>query len=167
MSNTKSLSLVYVSLAGLALFFIGMGSCRFSYPPVMPLLISEHWATLPQAGYLGSANFFGYFIGVLLVPLIARTIPRAIMLFTILAIAILSLALCALNLGFDWLFIWRLINGIAGGSLMVLVPSLVLINIPSHHKALVIGIMFSGMGIGTIFLDGGDFLFVSEDAVMS
>jgi predicted MFS family arabinose efflux permease len=148
----KKFSLFYVSIAGLALFFIGMGSCRFSYPPVMPLLISEHWTTLPQAGYLGSANFFGYVFGVFLAPLIGRSVSRQLMLITILGIAIASLALCALNLGFSWLFIWRLVNGIAGGSLMVLVPSLILVNTPAHRKAVITGIMFAGMGIGTIFL---------------
>ncbi len=152
MTNTKPLSLSYVSLAGLALFFIAMGSCRFSYPPVMPLMITEHWSTLPQAGYLGSANFVGYFFGVVLAPILGRTMARSTMLIGILLIAIVSLFFCTWNLGFDWLFFWRLLNGIAGGSLMVLVPSLVLTNTPQRSKGLVTGIMFSGIGIGTIVL---------------
>lgn len=151
-SVQKPFSLFYVSLAGLVLFFIALGSCRFSYPPIMPLLVSEHWNTLPQAGYLGSANFVGYFIGVLFAPIIGRYVPRAPLLTIILIIAVLSLAFCAWNLSFMWVYVWRIFNGISGGAMMVFVPSLILTNTPDRYKALVTGIMFAGAGVGTVVL---------------
>jgi predicted MFS family arabinose efflux permease len=60
----------------------------------------------------------------------------------------LSFIGCALPLSFSWFFGWRLISGLAGGSIMVLVASTVLPHIPGSRKGLASGAIFLGLGLG-------------------
>jgi len=65
-NNTTRLHLWYFSIAGLCSLFIGLGLCRFTYTPMVPALIHQEWVTQVGASYLGTINFFGYFLGAFL-----------------------------------------------------------------------------------------------------
>jgi len=147
----RPLSIAYASLAGLAFLFIALGSDRFAYPPLIPLMVSSHWSTVPQAGYIGSANFLGYLLGAWWMPIWARYTKRSWILGVLLVLSVLGIGLCAWNLGFLWFSVWRLIAGFSGGGLMVLVPSLILADVPIRRKGLVSSIMFSGIGLAMVF----------------
>jgi MFS family permease len=146
-ANQKNLSLC---LTGLCLFIIALGINRYAYTPIIPFLIFDKWATLPQAGYIGAANFLGYFIGSFLIKELVRyfylpTIIRATLFFSV-----ISVVLCSFNLGPLWLSVWRFVAGLMAGIVMVSAPTIILSRITKEKKAWVSGVIFSGIGLGIV-----------------
>lgn len=140
--------LIYPCLAGLALFSIAMGVNRFSYTPIIPFLISHHWASGSQAGYIGSANFFGYFIGVYLARRLLTYLTMSNLAAAALLASIVAAALCTLQINYLWISAWRLCLGATAGILMVLSPTIILHDITLRYRGLVSGIIFAGVGVG-------------------
>jgi predicted MFS family arabinose efflux permease len=134
--------------AGLCAAFIAVGIARFVYTPLIPALIRDKWFSPADVVYLGAANLAGYFIGALAGRRIAaRTSDVGTLLVMEVAVA-LSLAACAFPLSVAWFFAWRLISGIGGGAVMVLVGATVLPCIPKERKNLASGAIFLGLGLG-------------------
>ena len=141
---------VIYSLAGLCCMLVGVGLGRFAYTPILPLMISEHWLTSLQAGYLGAINFLGYLLGAILGRICIqwlgslRTIQYALIACT------MSFFLCMLSFGSFWLDFWRAVAGFGGALLMITAPTLIFPHVPPHLKGRVGGIIFSGVGIGIV-----------------
>ena len=148
MDTIKTSQIIYACVAGLCLFAIAMGVNRFSYAPIVPFLVNHHWATNPQAGYIGSANFLGYFLGAYGGHKLTRFFSIGKVILSMLVLSIIASALCAFNFGFIWLSLWRGVVGIIAGGIMVLTPTMILANIPGNKKGLVSGVMFAGIGVG-------------------
>ncbi len=60
----------------------------------------------------------------------------------------LSLLASGLNFGVLWFGFWRLLSGVTGGVLMVLMAAAVVGRAPPSQKGRVSGITFAGMGSG-------------------
>ena len=48
----------------------------------------------------------------------------------------------------SWFFVWRLLSGISGGIIMVLVASTVLPHVPAERRGMASGAIFLGVGVG-------------------
>ncbi|MGH9484645.1 MAG: YbfB/YjiJ family MFS transporter, partial [Terriglobales bacterium] len=136
---------------GAVALFVGLGIARFGYSPLIPALVEARWFTPAVADFLASVNLIGYLIGAAVSGhWLSRRHPapwlRAAML-----VAAGSLAACALNWGFAWYCIWRLLAGIAAGVLMVLAVPSILALVPERARGVVGGIIFGGVGVGMIF----------------
>lgn len=134
--------------AGLCASLVGIGLARFAYTPLVPALIEAQWFSASAVVYLGAANLVGYLIGALVArPLATRwsspTVLRAMMLLV--ALAFLA---CALPLSVLWFFAWRVLSGIAGGTIMVLAASTILPHIEPGRRGLASGAIFLGIGVG-------------------
>lgn len=140
----------YAAISGLCALLIGIGLCRFAYTPLITELIDQKWITKSGAGYLGSINFLGYIFGAILGQRLNRYLKVSFLIRTNLLLSIVSLGLCAWNFGFWWFAFWRFLAGVTGAMLMVLTPSVVLKNVPVEYKGRVAGIVFTGLGLGTI-----------------
>ncbi|WP_298773352.1 YbfB/YjiJ family MFS transporter [uncultured Shewanella sp.] len=149
MSLFQSKTNVYNIFAGFCLFLLALGINRFAYTPVIPFLINEHWLTNAQAGYIGSANFLGYFLGALIAPRLNIRFNTSNLMLGLTVLSLIAATLCIVKLGFWWLTTWRLILGFNGGAIMILAPSLILSHLPDNHKAIVSGFIFAGIGTGT------------------
>lgn len=134
--------------AGLAAIFVGIGLARFSYTPLIPALIAAAWFTPPEAAYLAATNLAGYLLGAVFARTIARHLPLPAVIRAAMVGAVLSFVACAWPASFLWFFPWRLLSGIVGGILMVLVTSSVLARTPSAWRGRVGGAVFSGVGFG-------------------
>ena len=55
---------------------------------------------------------------------------------------------CAFPLSVSWFFAWRLLSGVAGGIIMVLVASTVLPHVPLNRRRMASGAIFLGVGVG-------------------
>lgn len=140
----------YAAISGLCGLLIGIGLCRFAYTPLIPELISQRWVTKAGASYLGSINFLGYVLGAVLGQKLSRYFKIGFLIRINLFLSIISLTLCAFSLGFWWFATWRFLAGVTGAMLMVLIPSAVLKNVPVEYKGRVAGVVFTGLGLGTI-----------------
>ncbi|MBM3539867.1 MAG: YbfB/YjiJ family MFS transporter, partial [Alphaproteobacteria bacterium] len=103
-----------------------------------------------DAAYLGAANFAGYLLGAAGGRWLAMRLPVAAVLRAMLLLAAASFVASAWPLSFLWFFLWRFAAGVAGGSLMVLGPTLALSQVPTARRGVAGGIVFTGVGLGIV-----------------
>ncbi|WP_460116481.1 YbfB/YjiJ family MFS transporter [Pseudomonas sp. S2_C03] len=134
--------------AGLCASLVSIGLARFAYTPLIPSLIQAQWFSTHDVVYLGAANLVGYLIGALLGhPLARRTSNTTALRLMMLAVTAAFFA-CGFPLSVSWFFGWRLLSGIAGGAIMVLVAATVLPHVPASRRGLASGAIFLGIGLG-------------------
>ena len=140
------------TLAGLCAIGIALGMSRFAYTPLAPALIRDGWTTIPQAGFLGGANCFGYLVSCV----IAITLPRILGVRQVMRIGLgaglLGVLLSSFNFGFIWLVIARFIAGLSAAPLVVLTPSVLSTQMPERWRKLSAGLAFSGAGLFTLLV---------------
>ncbi|WJK11926.1 YbfB/YjiJ family MFS transporter [Pseudomonas fluorescens] len=134
--------------AGLCASLVSIGLARFAYTPLIPSLIQAQWFSAHDVVYLGAANLVGYLIGALLGrPLAHRFTQKNALRLMMLAVTVAFFA-CAYPVSVSWYFGWRLLSGIAGGAIMVLVAATVLPHVPVARKGMASGAIFLGIGLG-------------------
>lgn len=143
----KSKVLAHV-FAGLCASLISIGLARFAYTPLIPSLIQAHWFSSADVIYLSAANLAGYLIGAMLGRPIASRLPNEHSLRLMMLLVTVSFAACAVPLSAIWFFAWRLLSGVAGGAIMVLVAATVLPHVPPVRRGLASGAIFLGVGLG-------------------
>jgi predicted MFS family arabinose efflux permease len=134
--------------AGLCASFVSIGLARFAYTPLLPSLIQAHWFAASDVVYLGAANLAGYLVGALLGRPIASRISNKHTLRLMMVLVTLAFVACAFPVSVAWFFAWRLVSGVAGGAIMVLVAATVLPHVPANSKGLAGGAVFLGLGLG-------------------
>lgn len=55
-----------IALAGLLSLAVAVGIGRFTFIPLLPMMLHDGVASLPQASALATANYFGYWVGAIL-----------------------------------------------------------------------------------------------------
>jgi len=134
--------------AGLCASLVSIGLARFAYTPLIPSLIEARWFSANDVVYLGAANLVGYLIGALLGRPTARQLGNKNALRLMMLGVTAAFFACAFPLSVSWFFGWRLLSGIAGGAIMVLVAATVLPHVPAARKGLASGAIFLGIGLG-------------------
>jgi predicted MFS family arabinose efflux permease len=148
-SSTTPRSAIWLPIfAGLSASLVSIGLARFAYTPLIPSLIQAHWFSANDVVYLGAANLVGYLIGALIGrPVAQRTSNKTTLRLMMFAVT-LSFFACGFPLSVSWFFGWRLLSGIAGGAIMVLVAATVLPHVPAARRGLASGAIFLGIGLG-------------------
>ncbi len=136
------------TLSGSCASLVGIGLARFAYTPLLPAIIAAHWFAPAAAAYLGAANLAGYLAGAVLGRPLAARIPAPILLRGLMLLATAAFFACAVPISLPWFFIWRLLSGIAGGSLMVLAAPTVLPHVSHRRRGVASGAIFAGVGLG-------------------
>lgn len=139
---------IFATFAGLCGSLVAIGLARFAYTPLIPSLIQAHWFTSSQAVTLGAANFSGYLIGALIGRPLASVLSNRSALRLLMAVVTAAFFACAFPLSISWFFAWRLLPGISGGAIMVLVATSILPHIPAPRRGFVSGMIFLGLGLG-------------------
>ncbi|WP_434559619.1 YbfB/YjiJ family MFS transporter [Pseudomonas sp. R1-6] len=134
--------------AGLCASLVSIGLARFAYTPLIPPLIQAHWFSPGDVVYLGAANLVGYLIGALLGRPMARRLSHKNALRLMMLAVTAAFFACAFPVSVAWYFAWRLLSGIAGGAIMVLVAATVLPHVPAARRGLASGAIFLGIGLG-------------------
>src|ERR1700754_1022606 len=125
--------------AGFCASLISIGLARFAYTPLLPVLIQAHWFPASDVVYLGAANLVGYLVGALLGRPLAKRIGNVTALRAMKVLVTLAFLACAFPVSTSWFFVWRLLSGVAGGVIMVLVAATVLPHVPGDRKGLATG----------------------------
>ena len=126
MSKESAQSLYLPALSGLCFLVLALGLVRYAYTPLLPALIQQHWMTHLQAGYLGAANFFGYFLGTLVAKYFTRRFSHHQLIKISALLCVLSFFACAWHLGLVWLNAWRILAGVGSAFITVLTPVTIL-----------------------------------------
>ena len=134
--------------AGLCASLVSVGLARFAYTPLIPALIHAQWFSAGDVVYLSAANLIGYLIGALAGRPLGQRLGNRLALRLMMVVVTLSFLACAYPLSMLWFFAWRLLSGIAGGVIIVLVAATVLPHVPAARKGLASGAIFVGVGLG-------------------
>lgn len=140
---------VIVLTASLVLFAC-FGLARYAYAMLLPAMQSGLHLSYDQTGYIGTANFAGYLLSVLLVPSALRRIkPRTAITSGLLLI---SLALLAISYSSSFWMIMPLycLAGIGGG--FANIPLMLLVSYWFHRssRGRALGLALSGNGAGIV-----------------
>ncbi len=136
------------AISGLLAMMVGLGIARFGFTPLIPALASARWVSTPQAVDLGAVNLFGYLIGAAWARQMRTRVAVRQAIIGLMLVTTLSMLACALDWGFWWFAPWRLISGITGGLLMVMMGLAVIARAPVARRGAVGGLTFAGMGAG-------------------
>ncbi|ALM78977.1 YbfB/YjiJ family MFS transporter [Helicobacter pylori] len=140
---------VFVCFLGV---FVANGLARFGYVVLIPLLILSGSLTPHQSFQLGIAVLMGYVFGSFLIQFLSPLMSLESIAKISFGLIALSFLVCYFDsIPFFWLWIWRFIAGVASSALMILVAPLSLPYVKEHKKALVGGLIFSAVGIGSVF----------------
>jgi predicted MFS family arabinose efflux permease len=148
-SSTPSRNALWLPIfAGLSASLVSIGLARFAYTPLIPALIQAHWFSASDVVYLGAANLVGYLIGALIGRPVAQHTSNKTALRLMMFAVTVSFFACGFPLSVSWFFGWRLLSGVAGGAIMVLVAATVLPHVPASRRGLASGAIFLGIGLG-------------------
>lgn len=147
-ADVPGTALLRYLFAGFCASLVSIGLARFVYTPLLPALIQAHWFEASQAVYLGAANLAGYLVGALLGRGLGRRVGNVSSLRGMMLVAALSFFACAVPLSVAWFFAWRLLSGIAGGVVMVLIASTIMPHVPPARRGMAGGTIFVGAGLG-------------------
>jgi predicted MFS family arabinose efflux permease len=144
--NTQMLGSTKTMIGGFVMLIIAMGIGRFSYTPILPLMLSQAHLSVTESGYLASSNYLGYLIGAFGAGFI--TSQRTYHLRIQLVLCIASTGLMGFTSSYILWMILRLLSGISSGLIFVLSSSLVLDALASDNRAKWAGIFYGGVGTG-------------------
>lgn len=127
-----------------------IGIARFCYTPMIPEMSEETGLTEAVAGYLAAANYAGYLSGALLISFI-RSLPLKARLFKL---GLITSVLTSTLMGFTtneilW-YLLRYLSGLSSSAGMLLGAGLLMHWLIKHNHRAILGIFFSGLGIGIV-----------------
>lgn len=139
-----------IVLVGFLVLFACFGLARYAYAMLLPAMQSGLQLSYDQTGYIGTGNFVGYLLSVLLVPLTLRRIkPRTAITAGLLLISLtlLSISLCR---SFWQVFSLYTLAGIGGG--FANIPLMLLVTYWFHRsrRGRALGIAIGGNGAGIV-----------------
>jgi predicted MFS family arabinose efflux permease len=134
--------------AGLCASLVGIGLARFAYTPLIPPLIGAGWFSPDDVVFLAAANLLGYLLGAMGGRRLASAVGSVATVRSAMTLTALAFLACAVPLSTAWFFFWRLLSGVTGGVIMVLVSSVLLPHVPPRRKGMAAGAIFLGLGVG-------------------
>lgn len=139
---------VHVALSGLAALAIAMGIGRFAFTPILPMMQEDLGVSLPEGGWLASANYLGYFVGALSA-IGMRVKPVSAIRAGLLIIGLSTLGMALEHEFWLWLVL-RLLAGIASAWVLVFVSSLALGRLSALGHSQLGGVVYAGVGVGIV-----------------
>lgn len=141
-----NVSMVRLVVAGLCAGLVTIGLARFAYTPLLPSLIHAHWFIPADTVYLGAANLAGYLIGAMIARALGRKFGNVSIIRVSMLLVTASFIACAVPVSVSWYFVWRLLSGITGGVVMVLLAATLLPHVPLAKRHMASGMIFLGWG---------------------
>lgn len=146
--STTNTSPTKVMFAGLFSLILTMGIARFSYTPMLPVMLDQTFLNDSLGGWLATINYLGYMSGVL----VAASISNLKLKDTLYRIALIVAIISTIGMGIvENYILWSVMRYLAGLSTAggLLIGSGLILNwmIRNGHEP-ELGLHFSGVGIG-------------------
>jgi MFS family permease len=148
MDDTPPFPIYRAAVSGLLAMLVSIGVARFGFSPLVPALVAAHWFSAPVAFWMGSANLAGYFVGAAVMRGWRGRIAARPVFLLLMAVASVAVFCSAWHFSAFYYGALRLITGVTGGALMVLMAAAVVGRAPAAVKGRVSGVAFAGMGCG-------------------
>ena len=137
-------------MVGFLVLFACFGLARYAYAMLLPAMQSSLLLSYDQTGYIGTGNFIGYLLSVLLVPLALRRVkPRTAITAGLLLISMSLLTISQCTVFWQVLCLYTL-AGIGGG--FANIPLMLLITYWFHRnrRGRSLGLAIGGNGAGIV-----------------
>jgi predicted MFS family arabinose efflux permease len=137
-----------LAIGGLIAMASAMGIGRFVYTPILPPMSASLRMSNSVAGFIASANFFGYLLGALLAatPLIRGS--RRAWLLTALAASAVTTGAMGLVGSVPAFVVLRFVGGVASAVVLVFSSALVLDRLAAAGRSELSAVHFAGVGAG-------------------
>lgn len=140
-----------IAATGSLVLFSCLGLARYAYTMLLPRMQSGLGLEYDRMGYIGTANFIGYLLSVLLAPgLIRRFRPRATITAGLLLIGICMLAISRSH-DFLSVTLFYFLVGMGGGFANIPLMALVTYWFRSEQRGKAAGLVIAGNGLAIIF----------------
>ena len=146
---------IAIALAGLLALATAMGIGRFAFTPLLPMMLQDGVVDLPEASWLATANYLGYWLGALgcaLQPALWRRWGRAPLVHTTtVRIGLVATVALTLGMALPWPAAWPLWRGLAGVAsalVFVYVSAWCLARLGTLGVPSLAGIIYVGPGLG-------------------
>jgi MFS family permease len=139
-----------IILVGFLVLFACFGLARYAYAMLLPAMQNGLQLSYDQTGYIGTGNFIGYLVSVLLAPFALRhSRPRTTITCGLLLISLSLLAISRCT-GFWQVFCLYTLTGIGGG--FANIPLMILITYWFHRtrRGRALGLAIGGNGAGIV-----------------
>ena len=137
-----------IAMAGCIAMAVAMGLGRFSYTLILPGMMDGAGLSASQAGWIASANYFGYLAGAVAAGYgWAAGAERKVAVGSVAATALLLLAM-ALTTGMAAFVVIRFLAGVASAFVMIFTTAIVLSHGIAAGKHHVQSAHFGGVGVG-------------------
>lgn len=143
--STDRLRVLIAGICGLTLM---LGVARFSYTPMLPLMLAQAGLSEPQGAWLASINYLGYLSGVLIAAAISDMRLKDRLYRAGILLALITTFGMALTT--DWR-LWaalRFLAGLSSAAGLILGSGLVLNWLLRHQFRSELGVHFGGIGLG-------------------
>ena len=140
-----------IFLSSVCILTITLGIARFGFTPILPIMQSEAGLGVAAGGWLTSAHYLGYLIGVLVsFTLVTIKQKERFLLFGLLS-SILSTVLMATTTSFLYWAAIRFVAGFSGSAGVIIGAGLIMRWLQDKSNSPPqLGFYFSGIGVGII-----------------
>ena len=138
------------ALSGVCANFACLGIGRYFLSPMIPVIVEHKWLSLNQANLLATMLFTGFFLSTVFSSRIVSRFPKRNIIRGGMSILIVAFIASSFNLGIYWISFWIFIIGAQTGVVFINAPTLMLSAVHNTNKGYLAGLMFTGMGIGTV-----------------
>jgi predicted MFS family arabinose efflux permease len=137
-----------VMIAGLCSLVLCMGIARFSYTPLLPVMLNETFLNDATGGWLATINYFGYMLGAFIAASISDLRLKDTLYRIGLIVAVVSTIGMALAENYILWSVMRFIAGFSSAAGLLMGTGLVLNWMLRHGRKPELGQHFSGVGLG-------------------
>ncbi len=148
MPITKPPIRLKVMLAGLCSLILTMGVARFSYTPLLPVMMDETFLGDATGGWLATINYIGYMCGALIAAFISDLKLKDTLYRIGLIVAVASTLGMTLAENYTLWLIMRFMAGLSSAAGLLLGSGLILNWMIRHGHRAELGLHFSGVGAG-------------------
>ena len=137
-----------VMLGGLFSLILTMGVARFSYTPLLPVMLNETFLNDALGGWLATINYIGYMCGAIIAASISDLRLKDTLYRIGLIIAILSTIGMALAENYILWSVMRFFAGLSSAAGLLVGSGLILNWMLRHGRKPELGLHFGGLGLG-------------------
>lgn len=153
-ASAPSRAVPTIAAMGLAAI-ISHALARSTLPILLPAIESELLNNYLESGYLGSANFFAYLVGVALVTVIAGLVePKQLLLAGVLSASV-GFGVLAVAQGLPSLIAGQVLAGFGSAGIWMSAPTIATGAAPANRRGFVMGFLSSMMGLGILIVGQG------------
>jgi sugar phosphate permease len=138
--------------AGALVIFTCIGLARFAYTVILPGMQAGLGLSNDRMGFIGTGNFTGYLVAVLLSPPLVRHLrPRAAIVAGLLLVGVCMLGISS-SRSFSSVFLCYTLVGMGSGFANIPMMALITYWFHSEQRGKAAGLVIGGNGVGIIFV---------------